>query len=492
MSVRVARDADATRTQSTNRLANVLAAGLKFTTDAPKRDGEGNYVLSAQDLLQLRRVKSNEDLDIKLLQMLRAAQQEGDVSSEEDELPLSQRKSIVRPRREEAKNPADDVSSEDDELALSQRGPIRPRGKKIARPGEKSKKDNLPPIFDINEIARMIILKSIYMDPNPCKRVEDLCGISKSNYAACEDIFDDLNKYFGLYGKEGKTLSDLASLKDDDGEPLYTEEFLNVATPKRWFSYVCTVNKNYFKLGGSHEFLSKQKKLWLLGIFKRSYPAVAEELEKIASGIKELYYKEVFADEDSYNFEYFQHNRSEWEEITDKILNANEYELKKLPDPSMVDLKMLLQTRRFAAFLRNPNGDKSADRIKETSVEFFESVKDRIKETSVEFFESVKENYDEVIQMSSFDMFPPWIVFVRAVGEAALILDTLQEYEFYNGGQTYADAGIARGFFGYFRKKDTDPSPSEEGLDEEGSDEEGSDGEGSDEEGSDGEGSDEE
>ena len=322
-------------------------------------------------------------------------------------------------------------------------------------------------INDVSDLLGMIIARDVALDPDPCRRVRDLCLLVSPPWkAACNDdqLFNTLNLYFGWYGSGGS----LEAVRARD-----VRYAAAAATPSTWFAYVCKlkrllgVHQNYYHPGEPFPRGINARDEWILVLIegrRESYMNVSIaldiDIDQYIDGMEEL----IETDGDTlpdWISDYKTKGETEEQTIARwrKDVHLPLSDIKKLAQPSTdAAMQTVYLTREFIAFLRS---------------DLPSVLRPTMEDKAETFFLEIKELYEVVIGLSPFDRRPPWLLLVREVGRTLLRLTELDDYEFTDGSVRLAEAGQAVGQFGLFRKKGTEQLPSDvESEEEEESDEE--------------------
>ena len=348
-----------------------------------------------------------------------------------------------------------------------------------------SKNSHKMNINDIQELLSLIVGRDILLDPEPCDRINELCSrVSPVWKAACADhsLFESLNVNFGWYGPRG-TIEAVREMN----APYYA---IAAATPRTWFAHVCKIkralNERNDRLLQLPDRIDPDS--WIKAILqdKTSYMSVStsilwyigkykEEMEERFATpwyLNSMEFKDWVADFKISDTEQVENTIARWRRwvnlpLDDIIAGRN---LNKDIDPVVRAVHASLQ---FASTLRSDIPSK---------------IRNVVAREAKVFIEQIKTIYTKLVQITSADSSAPYLSFVVGVGTAALKLNELDDFEFVDGSSRLAEMGISEGFHGFFRKKGTNPTPSEVSSDDDDEEDEEVDEEDEDEEEDDDEG----
>ena len=318
-------------------------------------------------------------------------------------------------------------------------------------------------INDIQELLSLIIARDILLDPEPCDRINELCSrVSPVWKAACADhsLFESLNVNFGWYGPRG-TIEAVREMN----APYYA---IAAATPRTWFAHVCKIKRALNERNPSLLRLPDRidPDSWIKAILqdKTSYMSVSTSIffyiakyrqemeERFATPwyLNSMEFKDWVADFKISDTEQVENTIARWRRLVNLPLDdiIADSHLNKDIDPVVRAVHASLQ---FASTLRSDIPSK---------------IRNVVTREAKVFIEQIKTIYTKLVQISSADSSAPYLSFVVGVGTAALRLNELDDFEFVDGSSRLAEMGISEGFHGFFRKKGTNPTPSEVSSDD--------------------------
>lgn len=286
-----------------------------------------------------------------------------------------------------------------------------------------------PPVYSLLNMEdqwREVLLTVLASTHDPCKEMERLCAIHRLAREWCTDgsLYDQANRRLGWYGGRPSLETFRESLTAAEGANLSS------MTPKAWFRAVCTGLREVQRIEEYDDSMNREthldmaRKFWAKVCIQETIEGIQQQIKEARRAKSWLWWTPEYDDEDL---------REEDDLVKDVLSTLDQL------------IGLLRQVIRKI---------------------------DDVDAITTIFEERLRPLWDAYIEQQYMDVRPFPMRWIReAIQELLQWTELGTIYEFKYGSLSFAEAGSPAGQFGWFRKIDGSPTPSEEEESEE-SDEE--------------------